>query len=69
MVCSQSISPNQCPCLQATVAQAGIDKLPPPITPENNPHTVPGQFDLNGNDQRGHIIAAGAELPAVSFSN
>jgi hypothetical protein len=43
------------------VAQAGIDKLPPPITPENNPHTVPGQFDLNGNDQRGHIIAAGAE--------
>lgn len=46
---------------QATVAQAGIDKLPPPITPENNPHTVPGQFDLNGNDQRGHIIAAGYE--------
>jgi hypothetical protein len=46
---------------QATVAQAGIDKLPPPITPENNPHTVPGQFDLNGNDQRGHIIAAGSE--------
>lgn len=43
------------------MAQAGIDKLPPPITPENNPHTVPGQFDLNGNDQRGHIIAAGAE--------
>ena len=45
------------------MAQAGIDKLPPPITPENNPHTVPGQFDLNGNDQRGHIIAAGVEPP------
>jgi hypothetical protein len=45
--------------VQASVKEAGIDKLPPPITPDNNPHTVPGQFDLNGNDQRGHIIAAG----------
>lgn len=57
----QCISAEPWVCLQATVAQAGIDKLPPPITPENNPHTVPGQFDLNGNDQRGHIIAAGAD--------
>lgn len=49
--------------MQASVKEAGIDKLPPPITPDNNPHTVPGQFDLNGNDQHGHIIAAGKDWP------
>jgi len=45
---------------QASKKEAGMDKLPPPITPENNPHTVPGQFDLAGNEQHGHIIAGGA---------
>jgi hypothetical protein len=49
---------------QATKSQAGADKLPPPITPENNPHTVPGQFDLAGNEQHGHIIAAGSDTRA-----
>jgi hypothetical protein len=43
------------------VKEAGIDKLADPITPDSNPHTVPGQFDLNGNDQRGHITTAGAD--------
>jgi hypothetical protein len=46
---------------QASVKEAGIDKLADPITPDSNPHTVPGQFDLNGNDQRGHITTAEPE--------
>lgn len=40
--------------LQATKSAVGGDKLPPPITPEHNPLSVPGQDQLNGNELNGH---------------
>lgn len=39
---------------EATKSAVGGDKLPPPITPEYNPLSVPGQDQLNGNELAGH---------------
>lgn len=46
--------------LQATKSAVGGDKLPPPITPEYNPLSVPGQDQLNGNELAGHPSNEGA---------
>lgn len=53
--------------LQATKSAVGGDKLPPPITPEHNPLSVPGQDQLNGNELNGHPSNEGGfSLPISS---
>ncbi len=49
--------------LQASKVAVGGDKLPPPITPEHNPLSVPGQDQLNGNELHGHPSNEGDRRP------